>query len=165
MDTDTPAPRHTRLEGIAEYGSAIETVISRARRRIRIFDRNLESLGFNTPGRQDLLRAFLLERPANHVYIVVHDTGYLTRGCPRMLLLLRQFSHGVSIHQTHAHVRGVCDPFVIADSEHFVHRFHVDDSRSLLALDDPRQTRNLNDRFDELWEASDPAVFATTLGL
>jgi hypothetical protein len=165
MNTDTPAPRHTRLEGIAEYSSAIDTVISRARRRIRIFDRNLEGVGFNSPGRQDLLRAFLRARPTNHICIVVHDTGYLNRSCPRMLLLLRQFSHGVSIHQTHAHMQGVYDPVVIADEEHFVHRFHFDDSRSLLALDDPQETRKLNDRFDELWDASYPAVFATTIGL
>jgi hypothetical protein len=165
MDTDKPAPRHTRLEGIAEYCTAIDNVISKARRRIRIFDRNLEGLGFNSPGRQELLRAFLLARRTNHLYIVVHDTGYLTRSCPRMLLLLRQFSHGVSIQQTHAHMQGVYDPFVIADEEHFVHRFHFDDSRGLLALDDPQESRNLNDRFDELWDASYPAVFATTLGL
>lgn len=165
MDTDTAAPRHTRIEGIAEYSAAIDSVISRARRRIRVFDRNLEGQGFNSPERQELLRAFLLARRTNHVYIVVHEVGYLDRNCPRMLLLLRQFSHGVSIQQTHAHMQGVYDPFVIADEEHFVHRFHFDDSRSLLALDDPREARNLNDRFDELWDASYPAVFATTLGL
>jgi hypothetical protein len=161
---DTP-PRHTRLEGIAQYSAAIDTVIAKAQRRIRVFDRNLENIGFNTPGRQELLRSFLLARRVNHLDIVVHDTGYLSRNCPRMLLLLRQFSHGVSIHQTHAHMQGVYDPFVIADGEHYVHRFHFDDSRSLLALDDPQEARNLNDRFDELWDASFPAVFATTIGL
>jgi hypothetical protein len=160
---DTP-PRHTRLEGIAQYSAAIDTVIAKAQRRIRVFDRNLENIGFNTPGRQELLRSFLLARRVNHLDIVVHDTGYLSRNCPRMLLLLRQFSHGVSIHQTHAHMQGVYDPFV-ADGEHYVHRFHFDDSRSLLALDDPQEARNLNDRFDELWDASFPAVFATTIGL
>lgn len=165
MNTDAPAPQHTRLEGIAEYSSAIDTVVSKARRRIRVFDRNLEDLGFNSPARQELLRGFLLARRTNHLYIVVHDPAYLNRSCPRMLLLLRQFSHGVSIQQTHAHMQGVYDPFVIADGEHFVHRFHFDDSRSLLALDDPQETHNLNDRFDQLWEASYPAVFATTIGL
>lgn len=162
---ETPAPQHTRLEGIMEYRASIDNVISRAQRRIRIFDRNLDGLGFNSPPRQDLLRAFLLARRTNHLYIVVHDTGYLHRDCPRMHLLLRQFSHGVSIQQTHAHMQGVSDSFVVADDEHFVRRFHFDDSRGLLALDDPREARNLNDRFDELWEASYPAVFATTLGL
>lgn len=140
-------------------------MISRAERRIRVFDRNLEGLDFNSPARHDLLRGFLLARRTNRLYIVVHDIGYLNRNCPRMLLLLRQFSDGVSFHQTHAHMQGVYDPFVIADEQHFVHRFHFDDSRSLLALDDPQNARNLNDRFDEIWEASFPAVSATTLGL
>ncbi len=165
MDTDTPAPQHTRLEGIAEYSAAIDTVVAKAERRIRVFDRNLDGLGFNSPARQDLLRSFLLARRTNHLYILVHDTGYLTRSCPRLQLLLRQFSHGITIHQTHPHVQGVHDPFVIVDEAHFVRRFHFDDSRSLLALEDPQEARTLNDRYDELWEASFPAVSATTLGL
>jgi hypothetical protein len=48
---DTPAPQHTRLEGIAQYSAAIDTVISRAQRRVRVFDRNLEGLGFDSPAR------------------------------------------------------------------------------------------------------------------
>jgi hypothetical protein len=35
----------------------------------------------------------------------------------------------------------------------------------MLALHDPAGSRTLNQRFDELWEASTAAVFATTLGL
>ena len=159
------APQHTRLEGIAQYSDAIDALVAKAERRIRVFDRNLDGLGFNSPKRQDLLRAFLLARRTNRLDILVHDTGYLSRHCPRMLDLLRQFSHGVTIHQTHAHVQGVYDPFVIVDDAHFVHRFHFDDSRSLLAFDDPQETRTLNDRFDDLWEASFPALSASTLGL
>lgn len=162
---DLPPPQHTRLESIAQYSEGVDTVIAKAQRRIRVFDRSLEGTGFNSPGRHELLRAFLLARRTNHLYIVVHDTGYLSHRCPRMQLLLRQFSHGISIQQTHPHVQGVYDPFVIADEAHFVRRFHFDDSRSLLALDDPQEARTLNERFDELWEASFPAVFATTLGL
>lgn len=159
------APQHTRLEGIAQYGEGIDAVIARAERRIRVFDRNLDSLGFNSPKRHELLRGFLLARRTNRIEILVHDTGYLERNCPRMHMLLRQFSHALTIHQTHPHVQGVYDPFVIVDDTHYVHRFHFDDSRSLLALDDPQEARTLNDRFDELWEASFPAIFATTLGL
>ncbi|HSD60386.1 MAG TPA: hypothetical protein VLC55_05980 [Burkholderiales bacterium] len=162
---DIPAPRHTRLESIAEYIEGVDTVIAKAQRRVRVFDRSLEGTGFNSPGRHELLRAFLRARRTNHLYIVVHDPGYLSSRCPRMQLLLRQFSDGITIHQTHSHVEGVHDPFVIADDAHFVRRFHFDDSRSLLALDDPQEARALNERFDQLWEASFPAVFATTLGL
>jgi hypothetical protein len=159
------APQHTLLEGIAQYSEAIDSIVSRAQRRIRVFDRNLEGLGFNSAKRQELLRGFMLARRTNQLCILVHDTGYLMRSCPRMHILLRQFSHGLTIHQTHAHVQGVYDPFVIADDAHFLHRFHFDDSRSLLAFDDPQGARTFNDRFDALWEASFPAVFATTLGL
>lgn len=158
-------PQHTRLEGIGEFSGAIDAVIGRAERRLRIFDRSLEGIGFNAPGRHDVLHAFLLARRTNRLFVVVHDTGYLQRGCPRMQMLLRQFSHAVEIRQTEPHARSVHDAFVVADDAHFVRRFHVEDSRSLLVLDDPLEAKVLNDRFEEIWEASLPAVFATTLGL
>ena len=59
----------------------------------------------------------------------------------------------------------VYDPFVIVDDRCFVHRFHFDEMRGLLALDDPIETHTFIERFSEIWEASSPSVSATTLGL
>jgi len=159
------APRHTRLEGVGELTDAIDAIIAKADRRLRFFDRNLDGIGFNSPKRHEALRAFLLARRANRLHIAVHDTGYLNRACPRVQLLLKQFSHAVEIRQTHPHAQGIHDAFFIADDAHCLHRFHFDDARSLLATDDPVEAKVLNERFEEIWEASFPAVFATTLGL
>ena len=71
------------------------------------------------------------------------------------------FSHG----EPQAHAKRVYDPFALADERDHLHRFHYEDSRALLALDDPAGTQPFLDRFQELWEASGPAASATTLGL
>jgi len=159
------SPSHSRLEGISEFTDAIDAVIARADRRLRVFDRNLDGIGFNSSKRHELLRRFLLARRTNRLFIAVHDTSYLNRDCPRMQSLLKLFSQSMEIRQTYPHAQGVHDSFIIADDAHFLRRFHFDDSRSLLALDDPLETKVLNDRFEEIWDASFPAVFATTLGL
>ena len=69
------------------------------------------------------------------------------------------------INETEPQAKGVYDPFALADERDYVHRFHYDDSRGLLALDDPQGALGLSERFQELWEASYPAASATTLGL
>lgn len=158
------APTHTRLEGNADYEAALDSVIARATRRLRLFERSL-GRSFNSPRRTDSLRAFLLASRRNRLTIVLHDVDNVTCDCPRLICLLRQFSHAISIHQTLSEARAVYDPIAIADELHYLHRFHYDGTRGLLAIDDPHGARRFVERFEEILEASVPTVFATTLGL
>ncbi|MFZ5558845.1 MAG: hypothetical protein ACOZDY_19360 [Pseudomonadota bacterium] len=158
-------PHHERLESIREYVDAIDRVLGFAQCNVRIFDRDLEHLGYNAPGRIELLRAFLLLNRSNRLQVVVHDIAYLEGRCPRMTLLQKQFSHAVQIHQTLEHARHAADPLLLVDDAHYLHRFHMDGSRALLALADPQGAEPLLQRFNEIWDASRPALSATTLGL
>ena len=161
---DTPQPIHQKLFGEAEIETALDRLLSRAQRRLCVFDRQLNR-GFVNPTRSDLLRSFLLSNRNNRIRIVLHDASMLARDCPRLLGLLRQFSHAIAIQETEAQAKGAYDPFIIGDDRDHLHRFHYDDARGLLALDDPQATLPFAQRFEELWAASTPAVFATTLGL
>jgi hypothetical protein len=158
------APEHRRVQGNREYEEAIDIVLARPQRTLRIFDRHLGS-GYNSVQRYELLRDFLQRSRANRLYLVLHDASGLTRDCPRIINLLRQFSHAVTVHETEGQGKRACDPIALADERDYLHRFHYDDTRALLALDDPQGAHGLLQRFQEIWEASVPAVSATTLGL
>ncbi len=158
------SPQYQKIESVAEYEDAIDTVIALARRNIRIFD-NHASNAFNSSKRYELLRSFLLASRINRLRIVMHDIGFLTANCPRMMSLLKQFSHCIAIHETRTDAKQVYDPFTVIDENHYVHRFHYDSTRGLMALNDINETHEFNDRFEEIWEASFQAVSATTLGL
>ncbi|HEX4986463.1 MAG TPA: hypothetical protein VFV71_10405 [Burkholderiales bacterium] len=162
--SDEPRPQHTPIFGNAEFEAAVDTVIRNASGRIRIFDQTL-GRGYNSPQRCELIRAFLLAGRRNALQIVLHDVQPLDRNCPRVLGLLRTHGHGISINETHQNAKSVYDPFIIVDDRHFVHRFHFDEMRGLLGLDDPIGTNAFIERFAEIWEASSPAASATTLGL
>ena len=162
---DELVPQHTKLQGVTEYIDAIDTVIGLAQESVRIFDNTLENTGSNSLKRYEILRSFLLASRKNRLQIVVHDPDYMSKFCPRMLMLLKQFSHSVSIYRTQAHAQHVTDPFIIADDRHYVRSYHFDDLRGLLALHDPKGAEALNLHFDELWAASRPAISATTIGL
>lgn len=156
---------HRQLHTAAEYEAAIDTLVGLAKRRLRIFDYNLEEGGYNTLRRHELLRAFLLANRGNRLEIVLHDTDYLTRFCPRMLNLLRQFSHAVTIQETTPQAKGIYDPFAVADQACYVHRFHYDAPRALFATNDVEGSHALIKRFEEIKAASATAIAATTLGL
>ena len=162
---DKPILLHRPINGIAEYEEALDILIELARRHLRIFDYNLEDGGYNTLRRFDLLRIFLLASRSNRLEIVLHDTDYLTRFCPRMINLFKQFSHAVTIMETTSEAKSIYDPFAVAGLTCYVHRFHYDDPRALLALNDVEGSHVLIKRFNEIRDASAPAVTATTLGL
>jgi hypothetical protein len=163
-NTTETSPQHQKIESVADYEAAIDRVIGRARHRVRIFDKQASS-AFNSIERYELLRGFLLASHCNRLYIVMHETGFLIARCPRMMHLLKQFSHGIAIHETQPHAKHVYDPFTVVDENHYVHRFHYDEMRGLMALNDLNGAHLFNDRFEDIWEASLPAVTATTIGL
>jgi len=168
MKPDTPqqepSPVQRPLDGVRDFEAAVDQVIGKATASLLVFDTTLSS-AFNSPVRHDMLRTFLLASRRNALRIVVHDASHLDRNCPRLLMLLRQLGHAIHIHETHPVAKAIYDPFVVADDRHFARRFHFDETRGLFGQHDPIGARALIERFEEIWEASSPALSATTLGL
>jgi hypothetical protein len=157
-------PGEQQLAGLAAYDQALDQLLANAERAVRIFDRSL-GRKFASPQRCHLMQHLLRARRTNRIYIVLHETATVVRDCPRLINLLRQFSHSLSIHQTLPAARHVYDPFAIGDDSRFVRRFHYHDMRGVATIGDIANTRLLLRRFEEIWEASVPAVTATTIGL
>jgi hypothetical protein len=149
----------------ADFRVAVDEIVGVVRRELRIFDPDLADYGFNTPAMEERMQNFLLGARTNRLLIAVHDTTYITQSCPRLLRLLRQFSHSIFIHQTDESIRNLEDVLVVADDAHYLRRPHRDHPKGVIILNDAAETRGWFNRFEEIWEASAPAVSATTLGL
>jgi hypothetical protein len=160
-----PKPSYRPISGITESLQAIEEVVGAAQRAIRIFDVSLSNRGFNSPGLAEKLRQFLVAGRAHRIFIALHNTDLLERECPRLLQLLRQFPMSIEIHRTLAQARNATDPFVVADDHSVWHQLHHEQPRAIVALHSPADATPIMQRFDEIWDLSEPAVSATTLGL
>jgi hypothetical protein len=158
-------PSYRQITGIAESLEAIDEVIAVAERTIRIFDISLSNRGFNSPARAAALREFLVRGRSHRLLIALHETDLLERENPRLLILLRQFPMSIEIHRTLAQARNATDPFILADDHSLWHQLHVEQPRAVMALHSPADTLPIAQRFDEIWDLSEPAVSATTLGL
>jgi hypothetical protein len=157
--------QHTQFDGAADYVAALDAVCSLAQHTLNIFEDNYEDIGFNSEARYDALRRFLLASPNNRLNLLAHNPQPLIRYCPRMMMLLRQFGHSMFIYEMPRSLAHITEPFAVADNAHYVRRYHFDDTRGLLARNDPEEARRLNSRFQEMWTSSRPCASATTLGL
>jgi hypothetical protein len=160
-----PAPLTREIASLAEQNTAIDELIGLGRRRIRVFDQDLSQTGWNQASRAERLAAFLRGDRGRRLDIIVHDTHYLESACPRMLGLLRTYSHTVTIYRTGVEARLATNPLLIVDDRHYLHRFHFERPRAAMGINQPEQARPLASRFEEIWATGEPGLNATVLGL
>jgi hypothetical protein len=165
LDKPEPHPVYRQITGMAESRAAIDEVVSAAQRMLSIFDYTLDQRGFGDVARIEKLRRFLLAGRAHRLRIALHEPELLERHEPRLINLLRQLPGSIEIHRTVGQARNASDPFVLADDHSVWHQQHHDQQRAIVALHSPADASPLRDRFEEIWELSEPAVSASTLGL
>ena len=161
----TLIPRHETLVTIAQQIAALDEVIGYARQSVRVFDVDLSETGWNRPERIALLAAFLRRSRHARLDIIVHETRHIEGFCPRLVALQRQFGNAVTIYRTGKEARGAMDPLVVVDGRHFLHRFHADQPRAALGIEQPLAARPLINRFEEIWATGEPGLSGTVLGL
>lgn len=159
------APIYERFETNEGFQASVERLLEQPGRELRVFDPDGMALRLNDPARIERLDRFLLASRTRRLYLVVHGTEHLTRHCPRLLTLLRRFSHAMQINRTHEEIREVQDAFLLLDSMHYVRRPVAALFRGAMGLGDETEGQALRGRFGEIWSASYPAVSSTTIGL
>ena len=165
MTDEAKDPQRRALFGINESLEAIDQVLGAAQRTLRIFDVTLGGRGLNTPARAERLRELVVSGRSHRILIALHDPDALHRDNARLLALLRQFPMSIEIHRTLGQARNASDPFILADDHSVWRQPHHEQPRSFVALHSPQDALPLLQRFEEIWELSEPAVSATTLGL
>ena len=157
--------QHTKLDSLKEYTDALDKLCILAEHNLYIFEKNYDGLGFNSEARYATLRNFLLASSAHRLFVLTHDTHYLSTQCPRMMMLLRQFGTSMFIFQTPKNLQNITEPFCVADDSHFLRRFHFDDPRGIFGMHDPENARLFKSRFMEMWGYSHQGISSATLGL
>jgi hypothetical protein len=159
------SPIYERFETNEGFQASVDRLLEQPGRELRVFDPDGAALKLNDPARIQRLDGFLLASRTRRIYLVVHSIEHLTRQCPRLLTLLRRFSHAMQINRTHEEIREVQDAFLLLDSIHYVRRPVSALFKGAIGLGDENEGQALRGRFGEIWAASYPAVSSTTIGL
>jgi hypothetical protein len=158
-------PIYERFDTNDGFQACVERLLEQPGRELRMFDPDGAALRLNDPGRIERLERFLIGSRTRRLYLVVHATDHLTRHCPRLMTLLRRFSHAMQIHRTQEEIREVQDAFLVLDVMNYVRRPVAALFRGSMGLGDENEGQALRGRFGEIWAASYPAVSSTTIGL
>jgi len=156
---------YTLLASEADYRRACDTILARAERQILIFDRDLVALRLEENARLEALAGFLQGDSLRRIRMVLHEPVPLQRSMPRLMRFIARFLHAIDVRQSPDNLRQLADTHMLADEDHGVRRFHVDQPRSALVLDDPAYIHPWRQRFEELWELSHPCLRINTTGL
>lgn len=159
------SPAYTPLASEAGYRQAFDTILALAEREILIFDRDLTALRLEEKPRLEGLAGFLQADRLRRIRVALHDPGPVERNAPRLMQLISRFSHAIEVRQSPENLRQLADTHVLVDEKHAVRRFHVDQPRSALILNDWNYIHPWQQRFEELWELSHPCLRINTAGL
>lgn len=149
----------------AAFQRAVDTVLPLAKKEICVFDADLRNLEFDARVRADMISTFLAGGRDRSVRMVLHELDHVTRYSPRLVGLLKRYSHCFSIRQTPESLRNLADAFVLADGVSGVIRFHADHFRGKLLLDQAVAVHDWQQRFEGLWVEAIPGFSVTQLGL
>jgi len=165
VNEEKPKTEYQRFENEGEFHLALERFLEQPGRELRLFDSDLKSLRLNSPARIAQLERFLRGSRTRRIYIVVHETDYLTRQCPRMMGLLKLFTHAIQINRSHEEIRNLQDAFLVLDAQHYLRRPVAELFRGAIGLNDETEALAMRSRFQEIWGSSYPGVSSATLGL
>jgi hypothetical protein len=158
-------PQRILLGRRSEYADGFGRLLQLARRELRIFDQDLSELEMNSLPRIEMLAQFLRESRTRKIYIALHELEHVATRCPRLIKLLGSYTPAMFIYKTQGDAAKVQDCFVLADGEHLVRRPVRTQARGVLVLNDPKEGQPMRERFDAIWESSEPGVSANTTGL
>ena len=163
--SETELAPNTIILGERNYVAALDIVIAHAVNELLIFDQDFELGDYASLQRLTLIEAFLNKNSLSKLTIILQNTEYFIHHCPRLFGLLKIYGHKMVVYQTNDNAKVAKDCFVVADKQHYVRRFHIDQARFKYALNDVDECANLSMRFDELLDETTVAVSVTKLGL
>ncbi len=160
-----PPQGYFRFDTEADFQAAVDRLLAQPGRVLRVFDADLSVLRLNSPGRVEMLRAFLSSSRTHRIFMVVHNPDHVMRFCPRMMSLLALYSHAAQINRTSEAIRELQDSFIVLDDDHYVRRPVSRYFRGAAGINDETEALVMRTRFQEIWNASVPGVSSATAGL
>ncbi|NRR32811.1 hypothetical protein HSX11_21825 [Oxalobacteraceae bacterium] len=147
----------------AEFKQLLLAALARGVQRLQLFDPDFALWDLGSSDTDAALRHFLSR--GGHLQLVAHSNAELERHAPRLLRLLKDYSHAIECRQTNKNLRQLSDSFCIVDQRDIVRRFHADHLRGEAVFDAPAEVEAYVDRFDAIWAETLPGLHASTTGL
>lgn len=153
------------FETPSELRAAFDALLAATRRRLRLYDRDLELLQLDQPPRHAVLRALCIAGGGRRIELLLDDVSRVARDHPRLMQLVRDFGHVVEVRQADPDAPRPDQAFALADRDALLVRADKAAVRGTLRLDGAADAGKLHQDFEAMWQRAPAGVSATTLGL
>jgi hypothetical protein len=149
----------------SDFRASFAQVLERATSELCIFDDNLDSTGLAEAANIEALYSLLKNAPRPVARIALRDTSSLPQKHPRLLQLMRSYSHVLKIQEVSRSFVPRRDCMILADGKHAAVRFDLEHPRCGLLLDDENEVLPYSRLFSEIWATPSKVFLPETTGL
>ena len=153
------------FETPSEFRAAFDALLASSLRQLRLYDHDLSLLDIDHLPRHTALRALCVAGGGRRIELLLDDISRVTRDQPRLMQLVRDFSHVLEIRQADPDAPRPDQAFVLADRHGVLLRADKTAVHGTLHLDDARDSVTWQQSFESMWQRSQARVTATALGL
>lgn len=149
----------------SEHDTGLATILRSLSTSLTVFDEDLARLALERPESVEILRRCLVAGARHRIRIVVKNAAPLRNHSPRLFQLLATYPEQMTVIQCPQHLHSLNDALFIVNETHALIRFHKDNARSRIIIDDRDACAPYVQRFREIEREGGESISATTLGL
>lgn len=149
----------------SEHDASLESILRSLSESLSIFDDDLARLRLERPENVEILRRFLADSTRNRIRVVLKNTEPFRCRSPRLFKLLATYPDQMTVIQCPEHLHSLNDSLFIVDGAHALIRFHKDNARSRIIINDREACVPYVQRFHDIEHEGGESISATTLGL
>jgi len=155
---------YRRIDTRSAARDAFDRLVGRARQSIRVFDDRGEFWGLQRPAFAAAVKQTLARSRLASVCIILHETAFVEKHCPRLMALLALHSPRLRVMPADPSLRSFSTGVVILDSTVVMRRSHFDQARVFVDFDE-NGVATAEKMFSELTESALPALSGYVTGL
>jgi hypothetical protein len=129
-------------------------MLEQARRSINITSRDLDPVIYDQKDFVDAAQQFALSSPRVRMRILVNDAEPVVKHDHRLLELIRKLTSFIEIRVQGKTFQDYNEAWFLADEAGYVHRRLADRYEAEAGFNAPRQVRDMNKQFEEMWQES-----------
>ncbi|MGD9000928.1 MAG: hypothetical protein PVF75_10970 [Granulosicoccaceae bacterium] len=129
-------------------------MLEQARRSINITSRSLDPAIYDHKDFLDAARQFALSSPGVRMRILVNDAEPVIKQGHRLLELARKLTSFIEIRVQGKTFHEYNEAWLLVDETGYVHRRLADRFEAEAGFNAPRQVRDMNKQFEEMWQES-----------
>ncbi len=142
------------LESRAENTVAATCLATQSRHRLHIYSRNLDPAIFDKTEFVAAVKKIALSGRFASIRILATDSKRIMQHGHRLVTLARTLSSRIEIRRPEKQFRSLRHTFITADGRGYIYRQDAERYEGIVNFNDPRETRELDKLFTNIWQRS-----------